>query len=128
MIVDVQKRFRMCLLEVETVNDARVFGNNCRLQMQKQAISEKCFAEKLGFSDLDVKKILDGRLALFKDDIRDIAALFHLTEKEMFEDLGTDAYNGVGYMHCMGEFINPENRDLILDILDQYCTLKECAE
>lgn len=110
------------------MDDARVFGNNCRLQMQKQAISEKRFAEKLGFSDLDVKRILDGRLVLFKDDIRDIAALFHLTEKEMFEDHGDGAYMGVGFMHCMGEFINPENRDLILNIFDQYCTLKECTK
>lgn len=110
------------------VDDARVFGNNCRLQMQKQKISEKSFAKKLGFSESDVKKILDGRLALFKDDIRDIAALFHLSEEEMFEDRGTGAYNGIGFMHCMGEFVNPKNRDLILDILDQYCTLKECTE
>ena len=110
------------------MDDARVFGNNCRLQMQEQAISEKSFAEKLGFSDLDVKKILDGRLTLFKDDIRDIATFFRLTEKEMFEDRGADAYKGVGFMHCMGDFINPESRDLILDIFDQYCTLKECTE
>lgn len=38
------------------VDDARVFGNNCRLQMQKQKISEKSFAKKLGFSESDVKK------------------------------------------------------------------------
>ena len=86
------------------------------------------FAEKLGYSDDEVKKLLEGKLPLFNEDIKDIAAFFNISESEMFKNYGDQAYNDAGCMHCMGDFINPENKELILDIFDQYCTLEECIE
>lgn len=109
-------------------DDVRLFGNNCQLQMQKNNIGKSEFAEKLGYSDDEVKKLLEGKLPLFNDDIKDIAAFFNISESEMFKNYGDQAYNDAGCMHCMGDFINPENKELILDIFDQYCTLEECIE
>lgn len=110
------------------MDDARIFGNNCRALMQSQKISEDRFAESLGFSIVDVKKMLDGRMALYKDDVCDIAAFFHVPKDDLFIERGEDVYTGNEFMHCMGDFKNPENKQLILDIFDQYCTLKECVE
>lgn len=36
-------------------DDVRLFGNNCQLQMQKNKIGKSEFAEKLGYSDDEVK-------------------------------------------------------------------------
>ena len=96
--------------------------------MQSRKISEDRFAESLGFSTVDVKKLLEGRMALYKDDVCDIAAFFHVPKDDLFIERGEDVYTGNEFMHCMGDFKNPENRQLILDIFDQYCTLKECVE
>lgn len=109
-------------------DDVRLFGNNCQLQMQKNKIDKSEFAEKLGYSDDEVKKLLEGKLPLFNEDIKDIAAFFNISESEMFKNYGDQAYNDAGCMHCMRDFINPENKELILDIFDQYCTLEECIE
>lgn len=111
-----------------TMFDARVFGNNCRLQMQEQGVDKKTFAESLGFTGSDVEKLLDGRLVLYKDDITDISKFFHLQEDDMLENKGDSMYKGVGFMHCMGDFKDSASKDLILDIFDQYCTLEECTE
>ena len=96
--------------------------------MMEQEISQKKFAEKLGYSKLDVKRLLDGRLVLFNDDIRDIAVFFRKLPDEMFEIRGTDEYKGSGFPQCIGNFSNPENMEFVLDLIDQYCTLSECVE
>lgn len=106
----------------------RIFGNNCRLLMREQKVSQKKFAEKLGYSKSDVKRLLEGRLLLFNEDIRDIVAFFRKTPHEMFEIRGTDEYKGSGFPQCIGNFSNPENMEFVLDLIDQFCTLAECME
>ena len=32
---------------------------------------------------------------------------------------------GAGFLHCMGKFTRPENKEKILNIFDMYCDLKE---
>lgn len=101
----------------------RIFGINCRLLMAEQGISSKEFAEKLGYSRSDVKRLL-----LFTDDIKDIAEFFRKNPDKMFEFRGTDEYKRCGLPQCIGNFSNPENMDFVMDLIDQYCTLAECVE
>lgn len=54
----------------------RIIGKNCRLLMQSRAVSEDTFAKALGYSLLDVKKLMDGELLTTDKDIADIAEFF----------------------------------------------------
>ena len=107
------------------MDEMRIFGNNCRLLMMEQGISQKKFAEKLGYSKSDVKRLLDGRLLLFDDDIRDIAAFFSKTRDEMFEIRGTDEYKGSGFPQCIGNFSNPENMEFHIEDVNNFQHRKE---
>ncbi len=103
----------------------RTIGNNCRLLLQKSGVSEEVFARELGYSNLDVKKLLDGRIFTTDRDIQDIANYFHVSANDILIDQGNEKYEGSGFMHCMGNFTDDANKDKILDIFDMYCDLKE---
>lgn len=103
----------------------RIIGKNCRLLMQKQAVSEEEFAKKLGYSVLDVKKLMDGRIFTTHRDIQDIASFFKVLPEFILKDHGKAAYNGSGFMYCMTDFSDEDNEEKILDIFDMYCDLKE---
>ena len=103
----------------------RVIGNNCRYLMNMHEISEDVFANELGYTTSDVKKLLDGRLFVNDQDIRNIAAYFGVDDEYMLMDHGNAVYSGPGFLHCIDRFISDENREKVLDIFDMYCDLKE---
>lgn len=103
----------------------RIIGKNCRRLMQKQAVNEEEFAKKLGYSVLDVKKLMDGRIFTTNRDIQDIASFFNVLPEDILKDQGKDAYEGPGFLHCMTGFSDGANEEKILDIFDMYCDLKE---
>lgn len=103
----------------------RTIGNNCRLLMNDQAVTEDAFARALGYSALDVKKLMDGRLLTTDDDIQDIANYFGVEAEYILTDHGKEAYSGPGFMHCVDDFSDDMNKDKVLDIFDMYCDLME---
>ena len=103
----------------------RTIGNNCRLLLNKRAVTEETFARTLGYSTLDVKRLMDGRLLTTDEDIQEIAKFFDVKAEYILTDHGKDVYSGPGFMHCMDEFTDGANEDKVLDIFDMYCDLKE---
>lgn len=104
---------------------ARVLGNNITLLLRKKNIPKETFANALGYSVPEVQKLCDARLFTTDEDVEDIAEYFDVTRSELCTDLGDDVYTGDGFMHCMGKFHNPENKEKILDFFDMYCDMKE---
>ena len=104
----------------------RVFGNNCKLQLKNQNIDEKKFADTLGYSPSDVKKLLDGRLFITEEDENTIAHFFSVPTKELFVEK-RDEYKGEEFLHCMTEF-DAADEDEILNIFDMYCDLQEALK
>lgn len=107
---------------------SRIIGNNCRLQLIQNNVSADTFADALGYSLSDVEKLCDGRLFVTEKDVADIADYFGISEDDLYRDYGQAQYTGESFMHCMGQFKREENKDLILDIFDMYCDLKEALE
>ncbi|AKN33781.1 hypothetical protein Ccar_24325 [Clostridium carboxidivorans P7] len=107
------------------MENARVLGNNITLLLNQKGISKEAFAKALGYSCFDVQKLCDARLLTTEEDIKDIADYFNVTTDELFTYRDDNAYTGEGFMHCMGKFNQPENREKILDIFDMYCNIKE---
>ena len=110
------------------MRDSRILGNTINLLLNQKGIRKEDFAKALGYSVFDVQKLCDARLSASKEDLEDIAQFFHVDEASLFTDLGEKAYVGDGFMHCMGEFKNRENKNKILDIFDMYCDMQELLE
>jgi hypothetical protein len=107
---------------------ARVLGNNINLLLNQKSITKDTFANALGYSFFEAQKLCDARLYATKEDVNDIAKYFDVSTDYLFTDQGNEVYKGVGFMHCMGQFKRPENKDKILDIFDMYCDMKEALE
>lgn len=107
------------------MKDTRILGNNINLLLNRNGVTREDFAEALGYSVYDVHKLCDARLSTSAEDLKDIAHFFEVDESALFVDLGDKEYVGDGFMHCMGEFKNKENKNKILDILDMYCDMQE---
>lgn len=107
---------------------ARVLGDNVRLLLLQHGNDKEAFAEQLGYSLLDVEKLCDARLFTTEEDVKDIASYFEVQPEYLYTRQDESIYTGDGFLDCMGQFKNPENRELILDIFDMYCDVKEALE
>lgn len=107
------------------MENTRVLGNNITLLLNQNGIAKELFAEAVGYSLYDVQKLCDSRLFADDEDVEEIAKFFDISVDELLTNHGDDAYKGEGFMHCMGKFKNPKNKEKILDIFDMYCDMKE---
>ena len=107
------------------MKDARVMGNNIRLLLENNADKKSAFANALGYSVYDVEKLCDARLFTTEEDVQDIAEFFEIRPEELYICKKPEEYAGSGFLHCMGQFKKPENKDKILNIFDMYCDLEE---
>lgn len=110
------------------MNRARILGDNIKLLLKEKVISKSGFAEALGYSVDEVERLCDARLAVTEEDVRGIAAFFSCTADDLFVRKDEREYEGVGFLHCMGQFKNPDDREKILNIFDMYCDLIEVLE
>lgn len=110
------------------MSGARIFGDNIKLLLKENRISKEEFADKLGYSTDEVDRLCDARLAVTDGDIRDIADFFSCSVDSMFVRRDESEYVGMGFLHCMGQFKDPEDREKVLNIFDMYCDLLEALD
>lgn len=104
----------------------RVFGNNVKYLLSQQGISVAQFGKELGYTEFEVYKIMDARLLLDNQEKDEIRAFLGLDSVEELYVARDDAkYEQAGCIECRGSFDKPENKKLILDILDLYCDVQE---
>lgn len=105
--------------------DRRVFGNNLKMFLVKKGIASEDFAKKIGCTEYELCKIMDARLILDNKEELTIANALDMTVDELFVERSSKEYEEVGCIECRGKFSKPENRKLILDLLDIYCDVQE---
>lgn len=104
---------------------SRMLGRNIQLDMEKKAICEKDFAQKLGYSLSELKKLLEGKMLLAKKDLENIALQLGESYDDLVTERSKEEYEAI--FDCMGYFSDEENEDRILDLIDMYIELKEKA-
>ncbi|MCM1182459.1 MAG: helix-turn-helix domain-containing protein [Roseburia sp.] len=105
------------------MNNARVIGNNIRLELKKKSMELSEFADKTGFSVADVHKLIEGRLFLPPAQLNEIADVLHITRERLLAYRGQEEYNLS--VENFREFRNEENQELVLDLIDMYADLAE---
>ena len=79
--------------------------------------------EKLGYTEHELDKLLSGRLFMTGSDLDVIADACGTTADEILS--ANIAEYDANVVHCMTDFTNRQNREMILDLIDTYIDMRE---
>lgn len=103
----------------------RNLGYKVRMLLKDNYTKKNELCEKLNFSEIDLDRLLYGRLALTPAQIKTVANVFSVEPESIVSYKNADSYKDM--LHCMSSFSSQENCDEILDIIDSYIDIKEAA-
>lgn len=104
---------------------SRLFGSNLRVFLKEKNIKPECFAEQIGYSVQEIRRIMDARLFLTMEERDEIATALGVTLDELYQVQDDKIYEWAGCLECRGEFSKPEYKKKILDLFDTYCDVQE---
>lgn len=104
---------------------SRLFGNNLRFYLEQKGLRSNQLAERLGYSDYEIQKIMDARIFLDRNEQEQIAEALGLSIDVLNEALDDQLYEKAGCFECRGEFSSAENKKKIFDMFDVYCDIQE---
>ena len=104
---------------------SRVFGNNLRFYLKQKDMQPKHLADRLGYSEYEIQKMMDSRLFLDKHEQEQVAGVLGVSIDTLYEPLEDKCYESAGCFECRGEFSTAENKKEILDLFDVYCDIQE---
>lgn len=103
-------------------NVGRKLGANIRTCMLEANISLDNFAEHLGYTIKDVWNVIEGKVIIPPVELEKIASFLNTTKSEL---LNRESDSLIPDLQYMKEFSNPDNLDIILDLMDEYVEIKE---
>ena len=103
----------------------RVFGYNLKYYLWEKKIDAFEFAKSLGYSLADLWRIEDARVRLDRSEREEIAKALRLSVEEMYVEKAESDYELAECFECRGHFVDPKNKEKILDLLDTYCDVQE---
>lgn len=101
------------------MKDLRLLGSMIKKLSKEQNIE---LEDVLGWNRDQVAAVFDGRLFPSFSELETLSSAFKVSIDDLLR--GDEAYYNQEFVHCMGSFENPENRELILDIIDDYIILQ----
>lgn len=104
------------------MKDLRLLGNMIKKLSQEQHVK---LESALGWSEDQVAAIFDGRVFPSFHELEKLASIFKVSVPELLH--GDESYYEQNVVHCMGSFENPDNREAILDIIDDYIMLQKAV-
>lgn len=104
---------------------SRVFGNNLRFYLKQRGLQISQLADRLGYSEYEIQKMMDARLFLDRQEQEEIAEAVGVSVDELYEVLDDKCYEEAGCLECRGEFSSAGNKKEILDLFDIYCDVQE---
>ena len=100
------------------MQSARMFGNYVSFLAEKNRLSNSDLGRVLDCSDFQVESLLKGRAYASFGQVSRLAELFHTTVETLLA--GDPKHYNATVVHCMNDFQDPENREKILDFIDDY--------
>lgn len=82
-------------------------------------------ADRLGYSEQELRRILAARLFLTMEEKEQIAAELGVTVEALYEVQEDQIYVNAGCYECRGGFSEPSNKKIIFDLFDTYCDIRE---
>jgi transcriptional regulator with XRE-family HTH domain len=104
------------------MKDMRVLGSTIEKQAGLLGYSPGSASVALGCTEEQYLQLLKGRFSPSYRLLRHIAEVLQTTTDELLK--GDHDYYKREFVHCMDSFKDPGNREIILDIIDDYLTLQ----
>lgn len=105
------------------MNNSRIIANNIKLELEAHSMELSDFSNKIGFSLIDAKKLIEGRLFIPPFQLVKIADVLGITKSQLINNRGMEEYSSL--IHNFRDFKNESNRELVLDLIDMYADLAE---
>lgn len=107
--------------DVDIMKEMRLIGNMAQKLSETHQYSDEEICNSLDCTMEQYQSFLNGRVFLAFDQLEKLADLFKVTIEELLA--GDNDYYEQNVVHCMGEFEDTNNREMILDIIHDYLTL-----
>lgn len=104
------------------MKDMRILGNHIQQLAQDESKSEETICSLLNCTALQLQKVYKGLLFPTFEQLESLAEYFVLSVDALLD--GNQAHYESTVVHCMGEFDHAENREMILDIIEDYLKLQ----
>lgn len=104
------------------MKEMRLIGNMVGKLAIENKYDDSYMCDFLECTKKQYQSFLSGRLFLTFEQLEKLANLFKITIEVLMN--GDHCYYEKNIVHCMGEFENPDNREMILDIIDDYLSLR----
>lgn len=105
---------------------ARMLGSYAEELANKNGFTAKSLGELLGRTEHQVRMFFKGRAYLSFPQMKILAETFNVSVTDLLEG-NKDSYKA-NFVNCRHEFDNDENREKILDIIDDYIDLFDAVE
>lgn len=103
------------------MKQARMIGNFVEQMVKAKAISDESLCELIGISEVQLHRFLKGQVILPFAQITKLALVLGVSVSQILNG-DEDTYNRT-VVHSEGSFSKNENREKILDIIDDYMDL-----
>ena len=103
------------------MKEMRLIGNMVRKLSKSIQYSEMEICKTIDCTLNQYYEFLDGRLFLSFEQLEKLAELFKVTVDDIM--LGDSDYYEKNVVNCVGKFENTDNREMILDIIEDYLIL-----
>ena len=100
--------------------ELRRLGQNIKKASRVKYDNTEDFAKAIGMSLFDTHRLIEGRLMLNPQKLKEVAVVL---DKPLLELLNVDG--DYTFVECMGNFKHKDNEDKILDMIDNYIDLIE---
>ena len=105
------------------MKSARKIGNYAEKRFHELGLSVDEINRALDFSDRETYAFFKGRLMLTIDQLSKLADKLGTTVQAMID--GDEKEYSASVVHCMNDFDNEDNREVILDIIDDYMDIRD---
>lgn len=100
------------------MQQARMLGNYVDSLARSKGISIHTISQEIHCSEDKVKSFLKGRAFLSFDQLTALSRLVGASFSDLIH--GDEATYNATVVHCMNEFEDPQKREEILDLIDDY--------
>lgn len=108
------------------MQQARMIGNYIEYLAEKQGLSMSDIGNTIGCKESQVTALYKGRALATFQQITDLANQLKVSVSELLN--GDSTHYNETVVHCMNQFQNDENREKILDIIDDYMDIFDAVE
>ena len=103
----------------------RFWGQNLSVYMKQKGMSVSDIASKTGYSEEEIKRIIESRLFINSSEKEAFAKTLSVSTEDFSKVPSDKELEESGYMECRGKFSSTNNREKILDMFDAYCDIQE---